>query len=165
MTMLGMLGVVYIFMIGVVSPFLLRTATPPDISNVRTLAAALSFTLLGTGLNQEVHFRDFLQSRFATVFGGDRAAWHQAVALTSVVFGLLHLGLGPANAVVAGLAGLLLGEMYLWTNRESMGGRRRPFLWQRNSDPLLVFPLNELLCAILRSRNPEGAEIPFRLAA
>jgi membrane protease YdiL (CAAX protease family) len=84
---------------------------------VRTLSAALSFTLFGTGLNQELQFRGFLQSRLVKVFGGEAGAWHVAMAVTGVVFGLFHFALGPAAVVMAGLAGIFLGEMYLWADR------------------------------------------------
>jgi membrane protease YdiL (CAAX protease family) len=117
LAVIGLESVVLLFMFGVVYPFQFHTPAPPDVRDGRTLAAALSFTLLGTGLNQELHFRGFLQSRFVKLFGGSKNAWHGAIAVTGIVFGLFHLGLSPANAVLAGLAGIFLGEIYLWSEK------------------------------------------------
>lgn len=109
LTVLALQGVISAFIFGVVQPFHFNIAPLPDIPNRNTLAAALAFTLLGTGLNQELLFRGFLLNRLVRAFSG---RWREGIVISSVVFGLFHLPLGAANAVEAGLAGIVLGEMY-----------------------------------------------------
>jgi len=110
LTVLVVQAVIWTFIFAIASPFHFHIAPLPDIRDRNTLAAALAFTLLGTGLNQELLFRGFLLNRLAKAFGG---AWRGAIVASSIVFGLFHLPLGAANAVEAGLAGVFLGEMYL----------------------------------------------------
>lgn len=115
-TLLGCGALLYVFMHAVIYPFHFRTASPLYIGNVPTLLAGLSYYLLGTGLFQELSMRGFLQNRIAKAFGAGPKALHGAIATTGVAFGSLHLSLGPANAVMAGLAGVFLGEMYIWAD-------------------------------------------------
>jgi membrane protease YdiL (CAAX protease family) len=116
-TLLGLGALIYVFTHAVIYPFHFRTASSPYIGTVPTLVAALSYYLLGTGLDQELSMRGFLQNRIAKAFGAGPKALHGAIATTGVVFGAGHLQLGPANAVMAGLAGVFLGVMYIWADR------------------------------------------------
>jgi membrane protease YdiL (CAAX protease family) len=113
-TAAGLVGLVLFWIFGVLRPFNFYFMPPPDIHDGSTLAAALSFSLLGTGLNQELLFRGFLLNRLAKTLGG---AWRAANAITAVIFGLFHIALGTAAAIDAAVAGLILGGVYLRSGR------------------------------------------------
>jgi membrane protease YdiL (CAAX protease family) len=88
-----------------------------EIHDVPTLAVALPYSVFGAGVNEELVFRGFIPSRLAKGFGDSRTGWHVAIAISGVVFGLVHFALGPADMVLATVAGILLGEIYLWSER------------------------------------------------
>jgi len=109
-TAVGLVAVVFLGIAGFWKPFHFRITPPPDIQDKTTLAAALAFMLLGTGLNQELVFRGFLLNRLVKAF---RGKWHPAIVTTAVVFGLLHFAVGIPGVIDAAVAGLLLGAIYL----------------------------------------------------
>jgi membrane protease YdiL (CAAX protease family) len=113
-TAVGLVALIFIGVAGFWRPFHFHITPPPDIQDKTTLAAALAFTLLGTGLNQELVFRGFLLNRLVKAFRGE---WPPAIVTTAVVFGLLHFALGIPGVIDAALAGLLLGAIYLWAEK------------------------------------------------
>ena len=86
-------------------------------NNVPVLIAALAYALLGAGLNEELQFRGFLQSRLAKALGGGAGVQRSAIVVAGLIFGLMHASLGAANVVYAALGGIVLGTIYLWADR------------------------------------------------
>lgn len=119
----GMLAVVsaaYVIRHVVIAPLhlrgSLRVAYLPRLQNNATaLARLLVLVLLGVGLNEELLFRGFLQSRLAMAFAGTSGHF-AAVVVTGAIFGVAHFAWGPANMVYAALLGMLLGGIYLWAD-------------------------------------------------
>ncbi len=66
---------------------------------------------------EEVIFRGFLMSRLARLMGGGRGAWVGALALSSLLFSLIHIYQGTGGVIRTGLMGLLLGLVYLLSHR------------------------------------------------
>jgi uncharacterized protein len=87
-----------------------------DIRGVPTLIPAL-FYRVAAGFYEELTFRGFIPSRLVKIFGGGTTAWHVAVVLSALFFGLLHFPVGPASTVLTFVGGILLGELYLWAKR------------------------------------------------
>ena len=85
--------------------------------NVPGLVAALAFVLTGVGLIEELQFRGFVMSRVASALGSGPMAWRASALVVGVVFGLAHNALGPANVVYAIMGGIVLGGIYLWSDR------------------------------------------------
>lgn len=101
------------------------TGQPPDLSKFRPLVAnpgllaivlAANWPLAGFG--EEMVFRGYLMNRVAGVGGGSRSAWALGLLLVSAVFGLGHVGQGLTGWLQEGLAGLLLGLLYLGAGRK-----------------------------------------------
>jgi uncharacterized protein len=63
------------------------------------------------GIGEEMLFRGVIQAAAAQEIGGQRGVWG-ALAVTSVLFGLLH-PITPTYAILAGLVGLYLGGLWL----------------------------------------------------
>jgi len=78
-------------------------------ASLRPGAAALVAGTLFAGVVEESVWRGYAVSRFA-------ARWSAgvAVALSSVLFGLLHWGLGWEGVVITGINGALLAGLFLW---------------------------------------------------
>jgi len=85
--------------------------------NVAAFIPALAYALLGVGLNEELQFRGFIQSRIAKALGDRATSWRVAVVITGLLFGIAHGALGPANMVYAALGGIVVGGIYLWADR------------------------------------------------
>jgi membrane protease YdiL (CAAX protease family) len=113
---LALFGVRYIVHYWVVVPLHLRYFGV-EIHDVPTLAAALAYSIFGAGLEEELVFRGFIPSRLAKGFGNGQTGWQLGIAISAVVFGLLHFALGPADMAFATVGGILLGEVYLWSER------------------------------------------------
>jgi uncharacterized protein len=85
--------------------------------NRGALAGLISYILLAVGLNEELLFRGFLQTRVERLFRSWPAAAVIAAVITGIIFGLAHELQGPANVVYAGLLGIVLGIIYLRADR------------------------------------------------
>jgi membrane protease YdiL (CAAX protease family) len=81
------------------------------------LAGLLGYVILVVGLNEELLFRGFFQTRVERLFGRWHMAGVVAAVIAGVVFGLVHGFQGSANAVYAGLLGIALGIIYLRADR------------------------------------------------
>lgn len=79
------------------------------------LFLVLSWTLAAFG--EELCFRGFLMRRLADLGGGGRGAWVVSLVLSSVLFGWGHTEQGVAGWVQEGLAGLILGALFLVSRR------------------------------------------------
>lgn len=76
---------------------------------------ALNWTLAAFG--EEVCFRGFLMKRLAQLLGEGRGAWVVSLLLASMLFGWGHTEQGVSGWVQEGLSGLLLGILFLATQR------------------------------------------------
>lgn len=80
-------------------------------------AAFLAANLLFTCVAEEAFFRGVLQERIAQMRGESIVLAVVAVVISAALFGLVHLGAGPAQASLAGTAGLGYALAYQWTRR------------------------------------------------
>jgi CAAX protease family protein len=69
------------------------------------------------GFREEIGYRGYLLNRMADVFGRTRAADVIAVLGSAVIFGFGHYYKGPAGVLDSGVAGLILGLVYLVAGR------------------------------------------------
>ena len=74
-----------------------------------------SWTLAAFG--EEMVYRGYLMNRVAGLFRRTRSAWVFSLLLVHVGFGLAHAYQGITGVIDEGLAGLLLGLIYLRTGR------------------------------------------------
>lgn len=81
------------------------------------LLAALAAVWFVSSFGEEVIYRGFLMSRVAGIAGGGRTAWWIAVAVSAVVFGLVHFDWGVVGIVQTAFMGLALGSAYLVVGR------------------------------------------------
>jgi membrane protease YdiL (CAAX protease family) len=81
------------------------------------LAARMAISVLIVGFVEEFIFRGFLMLRFATLFGGSRAAWALALASQAVLFGLSHGYQGLYGIMLTAAFGLAFGATYLGAGR------------------------------------------------
>ena len=125
--LLGALGGVLseAFALGVTQPLLARlTGRQPDLSDFRPLVGNPTYLLLGLLLSwtlaafgEEAVYRGYLMNRVADLGPRTRGAWIASLFVVSVLFGFAHAYQGPAGVLEEGLAGLLLGLMYLGCGR------------------------------------------------
>jgi membrane protease YdiL (CAAX protease family) len=100
------------------------TGAQPDLSEYRILSHNLLLALIGLGfgwtfaaLGEELVYRGYLMNRLADLGRGTRGAWIVSLLLTSALFGFGHAGQGMTGMLEEGLAGLLLGLLYLASGR------------------------------------------------
>jgi len=105
--------------------------------NLPMLILALTSVYVVSSLGEEVIYRGFLITRLAAL-GADKAwAVRAAVAISAVVFGLVHVDWGIMGIVQTGFMGLALGISYLKVRR-----RLWPLvLAHAYMDTLLLVPL------------------------
>jgi membrane protease YdiL (CAAX protease family) len=96
----------------------------PDYSELKDIRGNLALLFVFLGLSwtlgafgEEICFRGFLMNRLARLFGESRIAWIASLLLSSVLFGWGHTEQGISGWVQEGLSGLLLGVLFLSTNR------------------------------------------------
>ena len=124
-TILLALGVM--FVAAVVAQLAQQLAAPlsdgqaPDFSRfdrIRGNPGVLVGTLLSVWFNsafgEEVIWRGFLLTRLAHVLGGSRGAVWGGVAISSVLFGLLHLYQGLPGVIATGMVGLVFSVFFIW---------------------------------------------------
>lgn len=109
-------------LVGVASEPLLELL-PPRVSRASPLGGnlALLVTLLPIMwlivIGEEVLFRGLLMRFLARMFGDTTKSWLLAAAISAVIFGLGHMGKGPAGMIGSGLGGLVYGLGYLLCRR------------------------------------------------
>jgi membrane protease YdiL (CAAX protease family) len=81
--------------------------------NPRAALAALGLVWTFAAFGEEIGYRGYLMKRAADVFGGGRTAWLAGLVLSAVLFGYGHFYKGPAGVLDSGVAGLILGGVYL----------------------------------------------------
>ena len=93
------------------------SAYGPIEGNNSLLALYLGVSWTTAGFGEELIFRGFLMVGLARLMGMTPSAWATALVVTSVLFGLLHLGTGPGGVVTTGLHGALLAALFLVARR------------------------------------------------
>ena len=94
---------------------------PSGTSEIRghlsVLLLYLPVTWIFAGFGEEIGYRGFLLNKLADVFGRTRAADILAVLGSAVLFGFGHYYKGPAGILDSGIAGLILGAVFLMSGR------------------------------------------------
>ncbi len=100
------------------------TGRPPDLSDFRPMVGSLRLLLLFLALNwtlaafgEELAYRGYLMSRLAGLGQNLRGAWLSSLVVASALFGVGHASQGLTGMLQEGLAGLLLGLLYLASGR------------------------------------------------
>ena len=113
------------FQLFISQPFLVRVlGKQPDLELFRALQGSLKWTLLAilgawtlAAFGEEMVYRGYLMNRVADLFHRTRSAWIVSLIVVHVGFGLAHAYQGITGIIDEGLAGLLLGIIYLRTGR------------------------------------------------
>jgi CAAX protease family protein len=85
--------------------------------NRSALVGLIGYVILAVGVNEELLFRGFFQTRVERLFGRWSLAGVVSAVIAGVVFGLVHGLQGSANVVYAGLLGIGLGIIYIRADR------------------------------------------------
>ncbi len=75
---------------------------------------------LASGIGEEVFFRGFLQQALSDLaFGGEATGWALGLVVSSVIFGMLHVGPDRSKflpwTIMALVLGVAFGALYLYT--------------------------------------------------
>ncbi|HEX7681232.1 MAG TPA: CPBP family intramembrane glutamic endopeptidase [Thermoanaerobaculia bacterium] len=113
------------FQLFVSQPLLVRwSGKKPDLEDFRAVVGnptllllflALSWTLAAFG--EEMVYRGYMMNRVADLMNRSRRAWVVSLIAVHVAFGMAHVYQGMTGAIDEGLMGLLLGLIYLRTDR------------------------------------------------
>ena len=110
----------------VVEPLIARltSGSLPDVSQFRPLVGdeaqlvfwlTLSWTL--AAVVEELAYRGWILTRCVEIGGHSREAWVAGVAVSSVLFGIVHAYQGLSGMIATGLTGVVFGATYLATGR------------------------------------------------
>ncbi len=113
------------FQLLVTQPVLVRLiGKPPDLDDFRMLTGNIKLALVGfaftwtfAAFGEEMVWRGYLMNRVADLGNRTRRAWICSLVAVSMVFGLAHANQGITGEIEEGIAGLLLGMVYLSTGR------------------------------------------------
>jgi membrane protease YdiL (CAAX protease family) len=113
------------FQLLVTQPLLARLmGKQPDLADFRILTGnvkwtliALAFTWTLAAFGEELVWRGYLMNRVAGLGKYTRLAWIVSLLAANAVFGLAHSNQGLTGIIEEGVAGVLLGFMYLGTGR------------------------------------------------
>ena len=124
---LGLIGgaIAETFQLAVTQPLLARlTGKQPDLADFRILTGNIKWTLIALALSwtlaafgEELVWRGYLMNRVAGLGNRTRLAWIVSLLVVNVVFGFAHSYQGGTGIVEEGIAGVLLGLVYLGTRR------------------------------------------------
>ena len=94
---------------------------PAEVNEIRgNLTAALMYLPLVWGFaafGEEIGYRGYLLNKLAEALGGTRTADVIALLGSAVLFGFGHYYKGPAGILDSGVAGAILGSVYLLSGR------------------------------------------------
>jgi membrane protease YdiL (CAAX protease family) len=82
--------------------------------NLGALVGALLSVWFNSAFGEEVIWRGFLLTRLSHLLGGSRGATWGGVAISSVLFGLLHVYQGLTGVVATGMVGLVFCVFFIW---------------------------------------------------
>lgn len=85
--------------------------------NPGMLVLALVAVYIVSSFGEEVLFRGYLMTRCAEFFGSSKTGWNIAIAISTVVFALIHYDWGIAGVVQAGFMGFVLAYAYVRVHR------------------------------------------------
>ena len=85
--------------------------------NLGMLLLSLVGVYIVSSFGEEVLFRGYLMTRCAEFFGGSRHGWRFAVAVSTIVFALIHYDWGISGVVQTGFMGFVLAYSYVRVNR------------------------------------------------
>jgi len=85
--------------------------------NVKLMLTTLGLVWTFAAFGEEIGYRGYLLARAADAAGRTKAAYVVGLILVSVLFGYGHYYKGPAGVLDSGIAGLILGVVYLWNKR------------------------------------------------
>jgi membrane protease YdiL (CAAX protease family) len=113
------------FQLLITQPLLARlTGKQPDLADFRILTGNIKWTLIALALTwtlaafgEESVWRGYLMNRVAGLGNRTRLAWIVSLLVVNAVFGLAHSNQGVTGIIEEGIAGVLLGLMYLGTGR------------------------------------------------
>ena len=109
----------------VTQPLLVRlTGQQPDLEDFRVLTGNLGLTLIvvvlawvQAGFGEEMVFRGYVMNRVADLGNRTRRSWIASLILVSILFAFAHTYQGITGVLENGIAGLILGGMYLICGR------------------------------------------------
>jgi membrane protease YdiL (CAAX protease family) len=81
------------------------------------LARHLLVAWTTASFGEEIIWRGFFMERVARIFDNTQKGWIAGLISSSIVFGLIHSYQGITGIIFTGIAGLVLGIMYLKTDR------------------------------------------------
>jgi uncharacterized protein len=94
---------------------------PSGVGEIRghftTVLMYLPIVWVFAGLGEEIGYRGYLLNKLADVLGRTRAADVIAILGSAVLFGYGHFYKGPAGVLDSGVAGVILGTVYLVSGR------------------------------------------------
>jgi membrane protease YdiL (CAAX protease family) len=113
------------FQLFVSQPLLVRwTGKKPDLEDFRAVVGNPKLLLLGLVLSwilaafgEEMVYRGYMLNRVADLMNRSRGAWVVSLIAVHVCFGMAHAYQGVTGVIDEGLMGLLLGLIYLRTDR------------------------------------------------
>ena len=91
--------------------------TDENTGHIRLVLLYLPLIWGFAAFGEEISYRGYLLNRAAEAAGGSRAAQWTAVVVSAILFGFGHYYKGPAGIVDSGVAGLILGAVYLLSGR------------------------------------------------
>jgi membrane protease YdiL (CAAX protease family) len=121
--------IAYIIIFNFILPALLQllplpTIAPADKSNQNVLFQNLPLLIMSLiaawtiiAFGEEMLFRAFLMDSLALIFENSRAKWMLSLIGSSLLFGLAHFSWGVAGVIETTIMGLLLGTVFLLTDR------------------------------------------------
>lgn len=85
--------------------------------NPGMLLLSLAGVYIVSSFGEEVLFRGYLMTRCAEFFGGNKLGWRIAIAVSTIVFALIHYDWGISGVVQTGCMGFVLAYSYVRVNR------------------------------------------------
>jgi membrane protease YdiL (CAAX protease family) len=85
--------------------------------NLGMLLLSLAGVYIVSSFGEEVLFRGYLMTRCAEFFGDSKLGWRIAVAVSTLVFALIHYDWGISGVVQTGCMGFVLAYSYVRVNR------------------------------------------------
>ncbi len=85
--------------------------------NIGMLLLSLAGVYIVSSFGEEVLFRGYLMTRCAELFSGSKLGWRIAIAVSTIVFALIHYDWGISGIVQTGFMGFVLAYAYLRVKR------------------------------------------------